>query len=743
MNNVAYLIELRDKFSAAAERIAKAARDAMKGAEGMGAAVIAAEKAVLSASTALGRGTAAMQANGRAVEANRRVHQQWATDQERIAQKQLRMLETVQAKQGLIDAGMLPGKKPGILDRGIGWGGLWHGMMVLGMGHMAFRGARSLVERGASVDQMLQKMRMAGVDEELVDQARSKAFDLSAANPNMKVSEILGLMNDARGALVGSMHEIVHKDIEQFVQAGSFLKAYDGGKHAHKTDSIMHELYTAMRSAEDLGLNSAEQIGRHVKFLTAMKVVYGDKLSIRQLFTAQQAAQSALFGLNDNFTYVKFPAMVQALGQRAGTGLMTLTNKTLLGIMVRAQSGKWWADHDLVNMDKVKVAKSGGVIPTAAGWLKNHDLLGRDPHEWLLTTVLPAMAARNEVRGLNMPAILGAYQAMDPEKMLGAINDINKAGGIADLKAQLGRAGYDRTAVTSMIMMILRSPSIMRDFWNMERALKSMGQMEGYYAATGALAAQADMMWNALLGKEFVPWISDNIKTVAGWFGWLGKELEKNPDLREGMQKGLMGALGVGGLAAFGLLGKALRGGFRATGIPMMLGGVTKIAQWGAKLLPAALAASRFAGALRLIAGFSAVGIVFGGLTLAIQHWEKLAALIQKVSNLLSPTAGRSNAQLAHETYYRLYAEREEMARQGPLGPWFAPARTPTFRESENASWAAYEKMSARGDAERTIKIDIPPEIIIRIPGVGVGSIPIRVQAPRGRAVDDVPLYAN
>jgi hypothetical protein len=49
----------------------------------------------------------------------------------------------------------------------------------------------------------------------------------------------------------------------------------------------------------------------------------------------------------------------------------------------------------------------------------------------------------------------------------------------------------------------------------------------------------------------------------------------------------------------------------------------------------------------------------------------------------------------------------------------------------------ALRRMSATVEP---IRIDIPPEIIIRIRGVGQGSIPISVRASRGRALDEATV---
>src|SRR5712664_1276220 len=106
----------------------------------------------------------------------------------------------------------------------------------------------------------------------------------------------------------------------------------------------------------------------------------------------------------------------------------------------------------------------------------------------------------------------------------------------------------------------------------------------------------------------------------------------------------------------------------------------------------------------------------------------------------------------AHKSRMATYAQHQrEFAASGGSGAfsnnfsawWNAHlytgigGRPPTFRESEIASMDALRRMSATVEP---IRIDIPPEIIIRIRGVGQGSIPISVRASRGRALDEATV---
>lgn len=231
--------------------------------------------------------------------------------------------------------------------------GLFGGIAVL-------KGAEKLIDHGNDLVKIQRDMATAGVNATQVQQAYAKAWQLTAKYQNMSAVEILKMQNDARGTF-GTQDQATNH-IEPFVDAASFLKAFDGGKHAAHAEGLMREINAAMKSGEIAGKITPEAMEEHVKQLTAMKVAFGDQLKITQYLTAQRAAGVALRNSSDAFRYGMFPALVQENGPNAGVMLMTAFNKIVAGVGNRTLSLQHMDELGLLKKDYIKYDKVGRAI---------------------------------------------------------------------------------------------------------------------------------------------------------------------------------------------------------------------------------------------------------------------------------------------------------------------------------------------------------------------------------------------
>ncbi len=261
------------------------------------------------------------------------------------------------------------------------------GMAALG-GAAVLSGMTALVGKGNELIKVQRDMAQAGVEMTTVQRAYNEAWRLTGQYQNMSAVEVMKMLNDARQTL-GDQEKAIH-EIQPFVEAGSFLKAFEGGAHATKGEGLLREMNAALKSSEIAGKITPDEMHKHVQMLTAMKVAFGEQVKIGEYLTAQRAAGVALRNVDDQFRYGMFPALVQENGVNAGVMLMTAFNKVVAGVGNRTQSVEFMRKIGLLNDDQIDYDKAG-----RAKGLKDPDAIrgSRDAAfnfaGWVNTTLRP------------------------------------------------------------------------------------------------------------------------------------------------------------------------------------------------------------------------------------------------------------------------------------------------------------------------------------------------------------------
>lgn len=245
---------------------------------------------------------------------------------------------------------------------------------------------KGMVDHGHELVKIQQDMAQAGVKAADIQEATAKAWEMTAQNKNMSAVEVMKLINDGRMTF-GSQHDATHH-VDDFVQAQSFLKAYQGGKHAGHGEGLMREINAAMKSGELAGKISPAEMQEHVKQLVAMKVAYGEGVKVTDYLTAQRAGGVSLRNTKDEFRYGTFPALVQENGSGAGVMLMTAFNKIAAGTGNREKSLGQMRDLGLLVDGKYKDTKKGAEL-TAPDGIKGADVFAANPHKWVTDIFKP------------------------------------------------------------------------------------------------------------------------------------------------------------------------------------------------------------------------------------------------------------------------------------------------------------------------------------------------------------------
>jgi hypothetical protein len=397
------------------------------------------------------------------------------------------------------------------------------GAMTAMAGSGILRGMAKVVEHGNELVKIQRDIAQAGVKAVEVQEAYAKAWELTAKYKNMSAVDILKMQNDARQTF-GDQHMATH-EIEPFVRAGSFLRAFQGKeKGAASHDQLLAEMNAALKSGELAGKIKPEDMKEHVNLLTAMKVAFGSQVKIQQYLTAQRAGGVALRNTDDAFRYGIFPALVQENGPNAGVMLMTAFNKIVAGTGIRTDSARAMADMGLLDERKVEYDKTGRVAKIGMDGIKGGHLFATNPAKWVMEVMKP---------------LLDAKVGNDP---------------IAQSQ-WISKMFPDRNAAKAITEVIQQFPKLEKDAQNILKVLKDF---EGYTKGSWDYQLQSfHTQWKNFLdamGAPLVKSATENLEKInnamVGWSQWASRS--ENADFIVNLGKGIvvLGAAFVGAGAA-------------------------------------------------------------------------------------------------------------------------------------------------------------------------------------------------
>lgn len=217
------------------------------------------------------------------------------------------------------------GGGPGLIEAAVGGHYVWGGLKRVGR-----------ILASEDILHIQRQMASAGVAAGDIGAARAEASRVAALYPNVSTAEALDLASDLRAIFPAhggkSSQAIATEHLAAVAKKMSFLRSYDGGKHAGTGDAALKEMMAGARSAEMFGKTSPEEFARFLDWAIASKTAFGKTLSLQQMNTAQRQAVTSLMNVDEKFRFGAFNALVQTMGQRAGTALQSFSQKVTSGL---------------------------------------------------------------------------------------------------------------------------------------------------------------------------------------------------------------------------------------------------------------------------------------------------------------------------------------------------------------------------------------------------------------------------
>ena len=309
----------------------------------MGAAANAAEASINRMAAGQEKVARSFQHSARSVREAERANQLYFQSQARIEKQQLAMMERYQAKQGLIQSGMLPG--PG--GHGGGRMSLHERASAAMMGYAGVymagaigRGLSHFLDNAESERMSRQKMGMVGFKGGLMAEANKVAEQMTGKYRNLSRADVLEQLYEGVAIHGDAKHAL--ENVEAQVKLASFLQAFQGGAHGHNSKEWGREVFAAIKSMEMYGvLNTHDEekkradIDSYTGAMMSMKALYGDQAKIGEYLTTQRRAGTSFRLFDENFRLNVLPALVQeaggaTTGQQAMTAYQTIAGGTKL-----------------------------------------------------------------------------------------------------------------------------------------------------------------------------------------------------------------------------------------------------------------------------------------------------------------------------------------------------------------------------------------------------------------------------
>jgi hypothetical protein len=327
-----------------------------------------------------------------------------------------------------------------------------------------------------------------------VAEATRAAWEATRQVPGSTVVGNLETVADLRNVF-GSMAEAM-AFMPRFAQMAQIL-ADVGGKVSAAGGGAAFLAARAMELRGGLigpdGQVDAAQMMHQLDLLTRVEVATRGRVDPRQFLNFVQQARAAGMNLDDDALFGTLPALILAMGgMRAGTGLQTAWRAAVTGRMTK--QGAHVAES-LGLLAPGVMAPGTPEVATTRG-LVHGDEFARDPVQWVIGTLLPALRAH------------------------GFTSD-------TDIAKEIGRIFTDRTAAGFITEIARNAASILKEQQNIRQASGASIDFEGHDPAqalrdfTSAWHNLMTVLGSPLVapGIRMLGMLTDALDSITKWIG--------------------------------------------------------------------------------------------------------------------------------------------------------------------------------------------------------------------------------
>lgn len=459
------------------------------------------------------------------------------------------------------------------------------GAALAGVG--IIKGVTHLVDEGAKLVAVQNKMTVAGWKNKEIAEATAEAWRLSSKYQMIGVENLLEMQKEMAPVL-GDRKEAMHMaELMAKVQV-----ALAGTLGFDKSAQFSKQIRDAIRAGELSGnVLDPERFKIYLEGMAKTLKAFGGTLTPTDYFMATKYGRASAMNWSDEFTNTILPTIMQELGASStGTAMMT-AYQALVGGRMKLSSINAFADLGLVDMAQVKpgnVTPEGRLRKMQPGLIKGTNTFLANPYEWVWQYLVPAMKNKGILTESGIEAIKAGKikdgVGADAAKKIKEVMTDAIVGGMDQTGPEARKAVSkmvailfgDRTGQGLIDLLLLqrkkieRDKLLIKDAYGLEEGTKFFNEQD-YKVAKHKIHTQWENLQMAL-GGPGVDTMTRVFNHLAGGINALSSAAMENP----GAIKVALGALiGLGAaLTVFGTiaLGGAILGFVGA--IPVLIGGI-------------------------------------------------------------------------------------------------------------------------------------------------------------------------
>lgn len=205
----------------------------------------------------------------------------------------------------------------------------------------------------------------------------------------MKVLSKTDLLKTYRTAyfLTGGKHV---NDIANFI---ANVEAVNRVKFGGTKGASDQQLIMAMKNAEYLSGGDPKRLKQSLEAQQKLFAATGGTLKPSDMRNFLQTARIGKYAISPNELFMLSPIITEMGGHRAGTSLAMMYSGLIGGHMSKLQARELFK-FGLLDPSKITFHGAGGVGTMAANALRNQNQFFSTPIEWIVNTLLPALASK-------------------------------------------------------------------------------------------------------------------------------------------------------------------------------------------------------------------------------------------------------------------------------------------------------------------------------------------------------------
>lgn len=210
--------------------------------------------------------------------------------------------------------------------------------------------ARDAYRAGATVQERIAMLRVAGARDSDIEESRTRFRDYAKTHAGVSESDWLASYKDAMTIAPGESLE--------FTELGARMRSALRNSGLSVSE---YDIGNAMRAMDEFGFKTNGERESFLNNLVKVQQQFGGQVPMETYLSAIRNAKQSIYGWSPEFRDKYLPTVLQAMGEQGGTALMTAYNNYIGGHMSHAELKSLADDGFVRNQDMMINPKNGEI----------------------------------------------------------------------------------------------------------------------------------------------------------------------------------------------------------------------------------------------------------------------------------------------------------------------------------------------------------------------------------------------